>query len=171
MQIMRHYFVMFRRSKFFVPVVYTGLGAGSATIATLLIEERFLIWVFAGFLLAAFASDIVSWIRNSRIFFQNSMFRIASLSQWIPKSPWAALSIIGYLFPTKLREEVFVNAANDLTQDWLEARCAGHWRVFLYPVFSIRICWLILATVLVGLERGVRKLPVLATVVFNHFRK
>jgi len=84
--------------------------------------------------------------------------------------PESVLRVFGYFFHSKLREEVFDNSANDLTQDWLDARRRGIWLIFLYPVFFIRVCLLVACTGLVAAERVLRRLPCLA-ILFKFFGK
>lgn len=79
------------------------------------------------------------------------------------------LQSMGYVFPRKLREEIFENAAGDLLQDWSEAR-RNHPHPLLGFIFFIRVCWLFVHTVLVGGERLLREIPHLAA-LFKIFGK
>lgn len=81
-----------------------------------------------------------------------------------------ALQTIGYLFPTKLREEIYDNSVSDLLLDWIEARCSGRSPILLRVVFGCRAIGIFVITALVGMERLLRKLPLLA-VLFKLFGK
>ena len=81
-----------------------------------------------------------------------------------------ALQAMGYLFPSKLREEIYDNSVNDLLMDWIEARRSGRNRTLLQFVFVCRAMGIFVITILVGLERLLRKLPMLV-VFFKLFGK
>ena len=81
-----------------------------------------------------------------------------------------ALQTIGCLFPPKLREEIYDNSVSDLLSDWIEARRSGRSPTLLQFVFVCRAMGIFVITILVGLERLLRKLPMLV-VFFKLFGK
>jgi hypothetical protein len=76
--------------------------------------------------------------------------------------PKMAIDFLGLLFPRKLRKAVWQPSADDLLQDFFEARCKGIGRFALRTIFVVRTIWLVMWTLLAGCERMFRAFPLTA---------